>query len=173
MATLPLGATRASRPGRAVWVGRVLSGLATLFFTMDAAGKIVAPELMIANSPPLGLPADPGFYRMLGAILAICTALYVWPRTAALGAVLLTGYLGGAVAVHLSADSPIISHTLFGVYLGIVVWTGLWLRDPRIRVVTGKTSAAKRRAWSARPGPKSSSDSNGKERMSWPTLTVS
>ena len=63
------------------------------------------------------------------------TALYAWPRTAVLGAVLLTGYLGGAVATHLRVGSPLFSHTLFGVYLGIALWGGLWLRDGRVRAL--------------------------------------
>ena len=74
-------------------VGWGLSGLAILFLAADATGKLIVPDLMIANSPPLGIPADPAFYRLLGTILAICTALYAYPRTAVLGAILLTGYL--------------------------------------------------------------------------------
>lgn len=112
--------------------GLVLSGLATLFFLMDAGGKLVAPGMMIANTPPLGLPADPALYRLLGAILALCTALYVWPRTALLGAVLLTGFLGGAIAVNLRAQMPLFANTLFGAYVGAVVWAGLLLRRPWI-----------------------------------------
>ena len=123
------GATAGAR------VGWGLTGLATLFLLADAAGKLLAPDLMIANSPPLGIPADPAFYRLLGAILAICTALYAYPRTAVLGAVLLTGYLGGAVASHLRVGSPLLSFTLFGVYLGLVVWGGLYLREPRLRAL--------------------------------------
>lgn len=115
--------------------GRALSGLAILFLAADAIGKLVAPEMMIANSPPLGLPADPGFYRLLGMILLVATALYAWPRTAFLGAVLLTGYLGGAVASHLRVGSPLAGYTLFGVYVGIAVWGGLWLRDARLRAL--------------------------------------
>ena len=115
--------------------GWALTGLAVAFFAMDAGGKLIAPEVMIANSPPLGIPADPTFYRELGAILAVCTVLYMWPRTAVLGAVLLTGYLGGAIASHLRVGSPLLSHTLFGVYLGLFVWGGLWLREPRLRAI--------------------------------------
>jgi len=91
--------------------------------------------MMIANSPPIGLPADPAFYRLLGVILAIATALYAWPRTAFVGAVLLTGYLGGAIACHLRVGSPLATHTLFGLYLGIALWGGLWLRDDRLRAL--------------------------------------
>lgn len=115
------------------WTGRGLSGLAIAFLTADAAGKLFAPEMMIANSPPLGLPSDPGFHRMLGAVLAVCTLLYVWPRTVVLGAVLLTGYLGGAIASHMRIASPLFSHTLFGIYIGLFVWGGLWLRNPALR----------------------------------------
>lgn len=120
---------------RKVVTGRVLSGIAILFFVMDAGGKLLVPAAMIANSPPLGLPADPAFYRLLGAILGLCTLLHAWPRTAMLGAVLLTGYLGGAIACHLRVGSPLFSATLFGVYLGMLVWGGLWLREPRLRAL--------------------------------------
>lgn len=115
--------------------GWALSGLSILFLGADAAGKLLVPEMMIANSPPLGLPADPGFHRELGAILAICTALYAWPRAALLGAVLLTAFLGGAVATHLRVGSPLLTHTLFGAYVGLLVWGGLWLREPRLRTL--------------------------------------
>ncbi len=135
MNAVAFSAAAPDRVSRSVWAGRALSALAVLFLAMDAAGKLFVPDLMIANSPPLGLPADPAFYRLLGAILAICTALYAWPRTAVLGALLLTGYLGGAVASHLRVGSPLIDFTLFGVYLGAVLWSGLWLRDSRIRAL--------------------------------------
>ena len=123
------------RTTRAIWAGRVLSGLAILALSLDAVGKLAVPELMIANSPPLGLPADPAFHRLLGAILAICVALYAWPRSSVLGAILLTGFLGGSVATHLRVGSPLASATLFGVYLGVILWAGLWLRDLRVRAL--------------------------------------
>lgn len=122
-------------PGYRVWAGRILSGLVILALTMDAAGKLFVPEMMIANSPPLGLPADPAFHRGLGVILAISIALYAWPRTSVLGAILLTGYLGGAVATHLRVGSPLLTFTLVGVYIGVAVWVGLWLRNPRVRAL--------------------------------------
>lgn len=115
--------------------GWALSGLSIAFLSADAAGKLLAPELMIANSPPLGLPDDVGFYRLLGTVLAVCTTLYAFPRTSIVGAILLTGYLGGAIATHLRVGSPLLSHTLFGVYLGLLVWAGLWLRDQRVRAL--------------------------------------
>ena len=91
--------------------------------------------MMIANSPPLGLPGDPGFHRMLGAILAFGLALYLYPRTAVLGAIVLTGYLGGAVATHARVGSPLGSHTLFGVYIGMMLWAALWCRLPALRAL--------------------------------------
>lgn len=114
-------------------IGIGLSVVVIAMLALDAAGKLFAPEMMIANSPPLGLPEEPGFHRMLGAILAVCVALYAIPRTSVLGAILLTGYLGGAIATHLRLGSPLFSHTLFGVYLGLFVWGGLWLRNTRLR----------------------------------------
>ncbi|HVR91123.1 MAG TPA: DoxX family protein [Novosphingobium sp.] len=113
--------------------GLVLTVLVALFMAIDAGGKLFAPKLMIANSPPLGLPVDIGFCRLLGSILAVCTVLYSIPRTALLGAILLTGYLGGAVASHLRVGSPLIGFTLFGVYLGIILWAALWFRLPAVR----------------------------------------
>jgi hypothetical protein len=106
-----------------------------LFLAMDAGGKLFAPEMMIANSPPLGLPDDPAFHRMLGAILAIALALYLIPRSALLGAIMLTGYLGGAVATHARVGSPLGSHTLFGVYIGVMLWAALWCRMPDLRAL--------------------------------------
>lgn len=127
--------TDISNSRRALWAGRVLSGLTILFFVMDAGGKLIAPATMMAYSPPLGLPADIGFYRLLGGILLVCTVLYAWPRTAFLGAVLATAYLGGAVASNLRAGMPLFSNTLFGVYLGVMLWGGLWVRDARLRAL--------------------------------------
>ena len=115
--------------------GWALSGPVSTMLLLDGGMKIIAPELMIANSPPLGLPADPSFYQGLGILLCASTLLYLAPRTALIGAILLTGYLGGAIATHLRVASPLFSHTLFGLYLGVAVWGGLWLRDRRLRAL--------------------------------------
>lgn len=112
-----------------------LTVLVALFLAMDAGGKLFAPAMMIANSPPLGIPADEGLYRMLGAVLGISLTLYLIPRAALLGAILLTGYLGGAVEAHVRVGSPLFSHTLFGVYLGVMIWAALWCRNPALRVL--------------------------------------
>jgi DoxX-like family len=116
-------------------IGLGLTILIALFLAMDAGGKLFAPAMMIANSPPLGLPNDPAFHRMLGAILALGLALYLFPRTSVLGAIALTGYLGGAVAIHTRVGSPLGSHTLFGAYLGIILWAALWCRYPALRAL--------------------------------------
>jgi hypothetical protein len=116
--------------------GRVLSGLVTLFLLFDAGLKLVSPETAIKYSPPgLGWPLEVGTMYLLGTLLLIPTLLYIWPRTAILGAILITAYLGGAVATHVRINSPLFSHILFGVYLGVMLWGGLWLRDPRVRAL--------------------------------------
>jgi len=137
MATLApkIAAARPSTPA-GVWLGRVLSGLVIAFLLFDAGFKLIAPQLAIDYSPPgLGWPLEVGTMYTLAILLLIPTLLYIWPRTAVLGAVLITGYLGGAIATHLRIDSPLFSHTLFGVYLGLMVWGGLWLRNPALRSV--------------------------------------
>lgn len=126
VASVSVGASRA-----ALWTGRVLSGLGVLFMTFDGLAKVldlIPPEVKAANS--LGWPDHNLF--VVGVIALCCTALYVIPRTAVLGAVLLTGYFGGAVATHLRVDSPLLSHTLFPIYIAALLWLGLYLRDARV-----------------------------------------
>lgn len=116
--------------------GRVLSGLVILFLLFDAGLKLASPGTAIKYSPPgLGWPLEVGTMYLLGTLLLIPTLLYIWPRTAILGAILITAYLGGAVATHVRINSPLFSHILFGVYLGVMLWGGLWLRDPRVRAL--------------------------------------
>jgi hypothetical protein len=117
----------------ALWTGRVLSGIAVLFLFFDGAIKLVPIQPVTDSLRELGYPASDSFARFLGVITLICTALYAWPRTAVLGAVLLTAIMGGAIASHLRLGDPLFSHTLFGVYLGLLFWVGLWLRDVRVR----------------------------------------
>jgi hypothetical protein len=113
-------------------VGWILSGLVIAFMLMDATMKLLALPVVLEASGPLGFPGA-RMARMLGAILLACTALYLFPRTAFIGAVLMTAFLGGAVATHVRVGSPLFTHTLFGVYLGVMMWAGLVLRDPRLR----------------------------------------
>jgi hypothetical protein len=138
MASLAPGIAAPARSNQAALrVGWGVSGLVGALLFLDGMMKIAAPRLMIANSPPLGLPADIGFYQALGAVLVAATLLYLARRTAFIGAILLTGYLGGAIAIHARVGSPPLSHTLFGLYLGVAVWGGLWLRDRRVRALLG------------------------------------
>lgn len=124
-----------SRTSASVWTGRVLSGLVVLFLLFDGAIKLVPLQVVIDTVIPLGWPTDPALWRALGLVLIASALLYAYPRTALLGAILITAYLGGAVATHVRIGSPLFSHTLFGVYLGIALWIGLWLRDPRVRAL--------------------------------------
>lgn len=118
-----------------LWTGRVLSGLVLAFLLLDGGMKLFAPPVVTETLAALGWPADAGTARLLGVLTLGCALLYAWPRTALLGAVLLTAYLGGAVATHVRIDNPLFSHVLFGVYIGGLGWAGLWLRDPRLRAL--------------------------------------
>lgn len=120
---------------RTLWAGRIVSGLAIAMLALDAATKLIAPEMAIKYSPPLGLAPNPALYRTLGAILLGSLALHLWARTRLLGALLVTAFLGGAVAVNVRAGIPLLSNTLFGVYVGIAFWLGYWLRDARVRAL--------------------------------------
>ena len=117
----------------AIWSGRVLSGLLVLFLLFDGAIKLVPLAIVTETSLLLGIPAH--LARTLGVLTLAGAILYAIPRTSVLGAILLTGYLGGAIYVHVRADSPLFSHTLFGAYLGIIMWAGLWLRNPAVRAL--------------------------------------
>jgi len=121
-------------PG-ALWTGRALSGVIVLFMIFDGVIKLPPLDIVTQTMVQLGWPADPNVARMLGIIGLISTALYALPRTAVLGAILLTAYMGGAIATNVRVDNPLFSHTLFGVYLGIILWGGLYLRDPRVRAL--------------------------------------
>ncbi|TPL03237.1 MULTISPECIES: DoxX family protein [unclassified Mesorhizobium] len=119
----------------ALWSGRVLSGVIVLFMIFDGAIKLPPLDIVTQTMSELGWPADANVARLLGVIGLVSTALYALPRTSVLGAILLTGYMGGAIATHVRIGSPLFSHTLFGVYLGIILWGGLYLRDPRVRAL--------------------------------------
>jgi DoxX-like family len=118
---------------KGVWAGRILSGLVVLFLTPDGIVKFIKPAPVLEAFAHVGWPV--GLANTLGILLLICTALYAFPRTSILGAILLTGYLGGAVATHLRAGDPLFSHVLFPTYLGVLLWLGSYLRDERLRVL--------------------------------------
>jgi hypothetical protein len=117
---------------RNYWIGWVMSGLVIAFLLMDATMKMLALPVVLEASGPLGFPGA-AMARGLGILLLLCTLLYAAPRTAVLGAILLTGYLGGAAATHVRVGSPLFTHVLFGVYLGLLLWGGLYLRDAAVR----------------------------------------
>jgi hypothetical protein len=121
--------------GGALWTGRALSGLVAAFLLVDGGMKLAGARVVTATMAQLGWPSDLATARLLGVLMVGATLLYLVPRTALLGAVLLTAYLGGAVATHVRIANPLFSHVLFGVYLGVILWGGLWLRDPRLRAL--------------------------------------
>jgi hypothetical protein len=116
-----------------VWAGRIISTLAVLFLLLDAGMKILKTAPSVEATVHLGYSQN--LVSEIGIILLACTVLYIIPRTCVLGAILLTGYLGGAVASQLRIGEPLFSHVLFPVYIGILVWGGSYLRQPRLRAL--------------------------------------
>jgi hypothetical protein len=116
------------------WTGWAMSGLTIAFLLMDSVMKLLALPVVLESSGPLGFGGQ-NMARGLGIVLLLCTLLYASPRTPVLGAILLTGYLGGAVATHLRVGNPLFSHVLFGVYLALLAWGGLYLRDAGLRLL--------------------------------------
>ena len=114
-------------------LGRVLSGLVIVFMLFDGAIKLVPWPVVMQTMEKMGYGSSESFARTLGVITIACTVLYSIPPTSILGAILLTGYLGGAMASHVRIGSPLFTHILFGLYLGLMVWGGLWLRDRSLR----------------------------------------
>jgi hypothetical protein len=119
----------------ALWIGRVMSGLVILFLIFDGILKLLPLPIVPETMAQLGYSSSQGLARGLGILTLILVALYAFPRTSVLGAILLTGLFGGAMATHLRVDSPIFSHFLFGFYLGLLAWGGLFLRDERVRAL--------------------------------------
>jgi hypothetical protein len=116
----------------ALWIGRVLSGLTILFLLFDAWGKFAKPAPVTEAFTRLGLPI--AHSTTIGVVLLLCTILYAIPRTAVLGAVLVTGFLGGAVAIQMRAGSPTFE-TIFPVIFGVIAWLGVYLRCRALRAV--------------------------------------
>lgn len=123
-----------------LWAGRILSSLAVLFLVFDGTMKFFMDKL-----PPEALEAGAALQwpielmPAVGTILLICVMFYVIPRTSVLGAILLTGYLGGAVASHVRVSNPLFSHTLFPIYIAAFLWLGIYLRDARVRGILAGT----------------------------------
>ena len=119
--------------GAARWTGRILSAVVVLFLLLDGAIKVVEMEVVKQSLAELGYPQETAFG--LGILTLAIGVLYAIPRSAVLGAILLTGLLGGAMATHLRVGSPLFSHLLFGLYVGLMAWGGLFLRDERLRAL--------------------------------------
>ena len=115
-----------------LWAGRIVTGLVALFLLADGVGKLLKPEMVVSETVRLGYPES--VILPIGVVLIVCTILYLIPTTSILGAILLTGYLGGAVATHVRAGEPLFS-VLFAIAFGVLVWLGLYLRDPRLRAL--------------------------------------
>jgi hypothetical protein len=115
--------------------GRILSGIAVAFLLVDVSFKFIVTQAAVDGNAQLGWQMH--HMPVIGAIQLACLALYLIPRTAPLGAVLWTGYLGGAIATHLRVDNPLFSHILFPIYVAAFIWGGLYLRDARVRNAVG------------------------------------
>src|SRR3954462_12056443 len=131
--TAPNALAPTAKAGKLVWTGRILSGLVIAFMLFDSIIKLMRIQPVLEASGQLGIPES--LTVEIGLIGLVCTVLYAMPRTAVLGAILLTGMLGGAITSHVRIGSPLFSHVLFGVYLGLFAWGGLFLREPRLRAL--------------------------------------
>jgi hypothetical protein len=115
-----------------LWAGRIISGLPVLFLLVDGAMKLVKPAPVVEATVGLGYPES--VIVPIGVVLMVCTILYLIPKTSVLGAILLTGYLGGAVATHVRTGESLFS-IIFPVIFGVLLWLGLYLRDSRLRAL--------------------------------------
>lgn len=115
-----------------LWAGRIVSALPILFLLMDGIMKLFKPALVVEATVKLGYPEN--VIIPLGIVLTVCTLLYAIPRTAVLGAILLTGYLGGAVATHVRVSEGLFA-VIFPIIIGVLIWGGLWLRVGRVRAL--------------------------------------
>lgn len=116
-----------------LWAGRIISALSVLFLLFDSVGKLLKLAPVVEGTTQLGYPES--VILGIGIIELVCLAVYVIPRTSILGAILLTGYLGGAIATHVRIGSPLFSHVLFPVYVAVLIWGGLFLLDGRLRAL--------------------------------------
>ncbi len=115
------------------WAGRIVTALPVLFLLFDSVIKLMAIDPVIESFARLGYPV--GIARGIGILELVCLAIYLIPRASVMGAILLTGYLGGAVATHVRVGDPLLTHILFPIYIGALIWGGLYLRDNRLRML--------------------------------------
>ncbi len=120
-------------PKKRLWAGRVMSGLAVVFLLMDGVMKVFKPAVVIDACAKLGYPESE--IVGIGILLLVCTIVYVIPRTSVFGAIMLTGFLGGAVASNVRIGEPLFSHILFPTYIAALLWVGLYVREPRLRAL--------------------------------------
>ena len=118
---------------KTIWIGRTLSALAILFLSFDTIVKVLRLPVAIEGTTQLGYPESTVF--VIGVIQLVCLVLYVIPQTSVFGAILFTGYLGGAIATHLRIGSPLFTHILFPIYVALLIWGGLYAREPRLRAM--------------------------------------
>ncbi|CAM4254052.1 MAG: DoxX family protein [Paenibacillus macerans] len=114
-----------------LWTGRIMSGIVILFMLFDGISKLFKPAVVVEGTLTLGFAEH--HIVTIGILALLSTVLYAIPRTAVLGAVLLTAFYGGVVATQIRVDAPLFSHTLFAVYMAILAWGGLWLRNDKVR----------------------------------------
>jgi hypothetical protein len=115
------------------WIGWILTGIVVAFMLFDGAIQLIAFDFVTQGMIEFGLPES--YARPLGIVTLACTLLYAWPRTSVLGAVLLTGFLGGTIATHMPRPEPLLPHIVTALVMGAIVWGGLWLRDPQLRAL--------------------------------------
>ena len=120
-----------------IWTGRVLTAIAAAFLLFDSAIKFTSVAPVVDSFTELGYPLR--LAVVIGAIELVCLAAYVIPATSILGVILLTGYLGGAIATHVRVGNPLFSHVLFPIYVAAMLWGGLYLRDARVRALTSRS----------------------------------
>ncbi|HTI75142.1 MAG TPA: DoxX family protein [Mycobacterium sp.] len=133
--SVPTGLERVDRSSKVRTTGRVISVLVTAFLVFDAAGKLAGLAPVKEGTQALGFPN--GQALVMGIVLTACVIVFVIPRTAVLGALGITAYLGGAVTANMRVEAPLLSHTLFAVYLGVLMWVGLAMRRPELLRVVG------------------------------------
>jgi hypothetical protein len=131
MSTLNAPSTVTAPSKGKVWTGRVMAGIVILFMLMDSVFKFVTNEQVIEGTTSLGFQVH--HLPIMGTLGLLSIILYIIPRTKVLGAILLTGYWGGAVATHVRLDNPLFMHILFTVYLGILAWGALYLKSEKFR----------------------------------------
>ncbi|WP_336921038.1 DoxX family protein [Aquipuribacter sp. SD81] len=148
---------------RGRWLaGVLLSGLVVAFLLLDAVGHVLGPAPVVEASAAIGWRADQ--MVVVGVVALACLVVHVVPRTAVVGAFLLTAYLGGAVASNLRADMPLLTHVLFPVWVAAALWGGLWLRDGRVgevvRAALARPRAPQRSASASASSSRSTSPSS-------------